>query len=56
MLSTKSKVSSQGFYESFTSNKRCNLYVRDNALPLQFFFLFLIIRSNFHIIYKNITY
>jgi hypothetical protein len=30
ILSTRSKVSSRRFYESFTSNKRCNLYIRDN--------------------------
>jgi hypothetical protein len=27
--STRSKVSPRGFYESFTSNKQCNLYVRN---------------------------
>ena len=30
-LSVRSKVSSKGFYESFTSNKQCNLYVCDKV-------------------------
>jgi hypothetical protein len=29
ILSTRSKVSSRRFYESFTSNKQCKSYVRD---------------------------
>jgi hypothetical protein len=32
ILFIRSKVSSGRFYESFTSNKRCKLYVRDNDL------------------------
>jgi hypothetical protein len=30
VLSTRTKVSSRRFYESFTSNKRCKSYVRNN--------------------------
>jgi hypothetical protein len=33
ILSTRSKVSSRRFYESFTSNKRCKSYVRDSSPP-----------------------
>jgi hypothetical protein len=33
ILSTRSKVSSGRFYESFTSNKQCKLYVRDITSP-----------------------
>jgi hypothetical protein len=32
ILSRRSKVSSRRFYENFTSNKRCKLYVRYNFL------------------------
>jgi hypothetical protein len=35
ILSTRSKVSSRGFYESFTFNKRCNLYVCDTFVRLR---------------------
>jgi hypothetical protein len=32
ILSTRSKVSLKRFYEIFSSNKPCKLYVRDNYL------------------------
>jgi hypothetical protein len=32
ILSTRSKVSSRRFYESFTFNKRCKSYVHDNGI------------------------
>jgi hypothetical protein len=40
ILSTRSKVNSRRFYESFTSNKRCKSYLRDsksNTSSSQFF-------------------
>jgi hypothetical protein len=33
ILSTKSKITSRRFYESFTSNKQCKSYVRDITSP-----------------------
>jgi hypothetical protein len=30
ILSTRSKVSSRRFYESFTSNRQCKSYIRDS--------------------------